>query len=104
MCKDNTMLVCEEHGRIVGIIELKEGLHIALLFVSPNFQKKGIGHKLISAILPFVRAEIVTVSASHNSVPAYLNYGFTLSGDPDNKSGLAFQPMELNTQVRGVKN
>ncbi len=98
MSEDNMILVCEEHGRVVGVVELKEGRHIAMLFVSPDYQKRGVGRDLISAILPFASAVTVTVSASHNSVPAYLKYGFTCAGDPDIKSGLAFQPMQLKSK------
>ncbi len=103
MSKDNTILVYEKNGSVIGVVELKEGRHVAMLFVSPDCQKKGVGRELFSAILPFVRAEIVTVSASLNSVPAYLKYGFTCAGDPDEKSGLAFQPMELESQISRIK-
>lgn len=99
MSKDNTILVYEKNGSVIGVVELKEGRHVAMLFVAPDCQKRGVGRELFSAILPFARVETVTVSASLNSVPAYLKYGFTCSGDPDEKSGLAFQPMELKYQT-----
>jgi len=95
MKEDNTILVYEKNGEIQGIIELKEGLHVAMLFVDPDFQKRGVGSALVSAIMPYTKAEIVTVSASLNSVPAYFRYGFVCTGDPSEKSGLKYQPMEL---------
>lgn len=97
MNQDNTILVYEENERVIGVVELKEGRHVAMLFVSPECQKMGVGRQLFSAILPFITAETLTVSASLNSVPAYLKYGFTCAGDPDEKSGLVYQPMELNS-------
>ena len=102
MSKDNTTLVYEENGRVIGVIELKEGRHISMLFVSPDYQKKGVGRELFSAILPFVRAETITISASLNSVPAYMKYGFTCAGDPDVKAGLVFQPMVRRSQISRI--
>ena len=95
MKEDNIILVYEENGKVKGVIELKEGSHVAMLFVAPDFQKSGIGRALVSAITPYTRAETITVSASLNSIPAYFRYGFTCAGDPDEKSGLKYQPMEL---------
>ena len=95
MNQGNTILVYEKNGRLVGMIELKEGCHVAMLFVSPDCQKTGVGRELISAILSFIRSKTITVNASLNSIPAYLKYGFTCAGDPGEKFGLVYQPMEL---------
>ena len=95
MKNDNTILVYEEGGEIKGVIELKEGRHVAMLFVDPDFQKRGVGTELVSAVMPYARVEIITVSASLNSVPAYLQYGFVCNGKPDEKAGLKYQPMVL---------
>ena len=95
MKEDNIILVYEENGIVNGVIELKEGRHVAMLFVVPDFQKKGIGRALVSAVMTYTRVETITVSASLNSIPAYFKYGFICSGDPDEKSGLKYQPMEL---------
>jgi GNAT superfamily N-acetyltransferase len=95
MKEDNTILVYEENGKVKGVIELKEGRHVAMLFVAPDFQERGVGRALISAITPYTRGETITVSASLNSISAYFRYGFICAGDPDEKSGLKYQPMEL---------
>ncbi|WP_248290163.1 GNAT family N-acetyltransferase [Pseudoalteromonas arctica] len=68
---DNLVLVAENDGKIEGIIELKEGRHVAMLFISPERQKKGIGRNLLSSALKYAKVETVTVSASLSSVPAY---------------------------------
>ena len=101
MDADNEMIVYEESGKVVGMIELKEGRHIAMLFVLPTFQKKGIGRTLISAIMPKVRGNILTVSASLSSISAYINYGFKYSGKVRESEGLKYQPMDmsLNNEV-----
>ncbi len=95
MKEDNTILVYEENGKVKGVIELKEGRHVAMLFVAPDFQERGVGRALVSAITPYTRTETITVSASLNSISAYFRYGFKCAGDPDEKSGLKYQPMEL---------
>jgi N-acetylglutamate synthase-like GNAT family acetyltransferase len=92
---DNEMLVYEENHQVVGFLELKEGRHIAMLFVSPNSQKNGVGKSLISEILTSAKSDVITVSASLTSVPAYLHYGFECAGDVAESSGLKYQPMQI---------
>lgn len=97
MKADNRMLVAEgKNSAILGVIELKEGRHIAMLFVTPSQQKGGIGRKLLTAVLRNTRSETVTVSASLSSVPAYQKYGFKPKGDVGEFSGLVYQPMEIS--------
>ena len=95
MTRDTVILVAEYNERIEGVVELKEGRHISMLFVEPEFQRKGIGRKLLSSALNYARADIVTVRASLSSVPAYEKYGFESRGDISESSGLVYQPMEI---------
>ncbi|MDO8827204.1 GNAT family N-acetyltransferase [Methylophaga sp.] len=92
---DNVMLVADNDGNIEGVIELKEGRHIAMLFVSPEHQKEGIGRKLISSVLDYAKVDTVTVRASLSSIPAYEKYGFECKGEAGELAGLAYQPMEI---------
>lgn len=94
MKADNTMLVYEEDGRIKGVIELKEGRHIAMLFIIPDCQQQGIGKTLITAIMEYARENVVTVSASLSSVEAYIRYGFEISAEIAESAGLVYQPMQ----------
>ncbi|BFM51322.1 GNAT family N-acetyltransferase [Marinomonas sp. THO17] len=98
--EDNLILVSESGGKILGIVELKEGRHIAMLFVSPEFQKKGIGRELLLSALSFARVDIVTVRASLSSVPAYIKYGFECKGEVGEAAGLVYQPMEIELNKR----
>jgi len=91
---DNLMLVCVAEGTLTGLIELKEGRHVAMLFVAPGRQRHGIGKRLLQAALEQARTEVVTVRASLSSVPAYERYGFVLAGDVGEFAGLVYQPME----------
>lgn len=90
---DNHILVAEQDGRVVGVIELKEGRHLAMLFVDPGYQGQGIGHALFEAVLPQVREPVLTVRASLNAVPTYLRYGFVLDGEVGEFNGLVYQQM-----------
>ncbi|WP_205599115.1 GNAT family N-acetyltransferase [Halomonas faecis] len=95
MMGDNMMLVAENEGKVEGVIELKEGRHVAMLFISPERQKSGIGRKLLSSALNHAKGETVTVTASLSSVPAYEKYGFECKGEVGESAGLAYQPMEI---------
>lgn len=95
---DNLMLACIVEGAIVGLIELTEGRHVAMLFIAPAWQRQGIGTRLMSAALEHARADVVTVRASLPSVPAYQRYGFTLAGEVGEFAGLVYQPMERPLQ------
>lgn len=90
---DNHILVAELGDHIVGVIELKAGRHLAMLFVDPACQGQGIGHALFEAVLPQVREPVLTVRASLNAVPTYLRYGFVLDGDVGKFNGLVYQQM-----------
>jgi len=94
MAGDNLMLVCVAEETLAGLIELKEGRHVAMLFVSPDWQRRGVGRRLVNAALEQARAEVVTVRASLSSVTAYERYGFALAGDVGEFAGLVYQPME----------
>lgn len=104
MKEDNLMLVAECGGEIEGVIELREGRHVAMLFVEPEKQMKGIGKKLLLSALRYARVDTVTVSASLPSIPAYKKYGFECKGDIAESAGLVYQPMEivLNHSVQPV--
>ncbi len=93
--QDNLMLVFEDESGIVGYIELKEGRHVAMLFVEPQRQRRGIGKALIAAALEHRRVDKVTVRASHNSVPSYEKSGFVVTGPPGELHGLKYVPMAL---------
>ena len=93
---DNTMLVFEEKGSVMGYAELKEGRHVAMLFVSPIAQNAGIGKKLIAELLTHAKSHEITVSASITSVAAYERFGFEKCGEIKQVAGLTFQPMNLH--------
>lgn len=62
MAGDNLMLVFVQENQVLGVIELKEGRHVAMLFVDPQQQSRGVGRQLVAAALAHARSEVVTVS------------------------------------------
>jgi GNAT superfamily N-acetyltransferase len=106
MREDNVILVAERDEVIKGVIELKEGRHLAMLFIEPEHQSKGIGRKLLLAALGHARESTVTVSASLSSVPAYRKFGFKCKGGIGESAGLVYQPMEieLNKSIQPTAN
>ncbi len=100
MSHDNLMLVFEQQDRIVGVAELKEGRHVAMLFVDPAAQQQGIGKALMAAMIDHARVDVLSVSASLSSVPAYERYGFACAGEAAESSGLRYQPMNMQLMAR----
>jgi len=99
---DNLMWLAEIAGQAVGLIELKQGRHIAMLFVAPDLQRHGIGRRLVAEAIKHARTDVLTVSASLPSVPAYLDYGFHCSGDVGESMGIIYQPMEMQLDRTGA--
>jgi len=100
MVQDTLMFAYAQEEQIIGIAELKEGRHVAMLFVDPAAQQQGIGKALMAAMIEQARVEVLTVSASLSSVPAYERYGFACSADAAESSGLRYQPMEMRLAPR----
>lgn len=92
--EDNLMWLAEVAGQPAGLIELKQGRHIAMLFITPKLQRQGIGRRLVAEAIRHARSDVLTVSASLPSVPAYLGYGFHCSGEVSESMGIIYQPME----------
>ncbi|WP_297573905.1 GNAT family N-acetyltransferase [uncultured Deefgea sp.] len=78
---------------IIGVLQVRSSQHIAMLFVLPEMQSRGVGRALIKAAEQ--DAPLQTVSASVNSVMAYMRYGFMPCGaDQVSSSGIRFVPMQ----------
>ena len=88
-----------EHG-IGGMVEVRDGKHVSMLFVDPEMQRRGIGRKLLHRAIEFCREEApelreMTVNSSPNSTAAYHNFGFVEVGPEQEEKGLLFTPMKL---------
>lgn len=96
----NFVLVAEREKQIIGIIEMRDGNHVALLFVDNTYQRQGIAKGLLEWAIrtcetrnPEIR--YITVNASPNAYSAYRRMGFTPIGEEKTVNGIRFVPMAL---------
>lgn len=97
---NNFVLIAELNNEITGIIEISENSHIALFFVAPNHQRKGLGRELLSrAVHTCIASDPklieITVNSSPNAVSAYRALGFIEIDEEKTSSGIRFVPMSL---------
>lgn len=85
--------------KIVGIISLRSGNHISLLFVDKDYHRKGIAAALIKTVqdnlLRNTEYEKMTVNASPYGIPFYEKMGFKSTGEQTVIQGMIITPMEL---------
>jgi predicted N-acetyltransferase YhbS len=78
---------------IIGMLQVHDGSHVAMLFVLPELQSRGVGRALVKAA--DAESKLKTVNASVNSVMAYMRYGFMPCGaDQIAPEGTRFVPMQ----------
>ncbi len=74
------VFVFEENGTIKGFIGIQDKTHIAGLFVSPSFQGRGIGRKLIkTAKNSFSTLKLAVYRRNEKAVCFYSKQGFAVS-------------------------
>jgi GNAT superfamily N-acetyltransferase len=99
--EDQVILVAELGSEIIGVIDILNCSHVALLFVDARFQRRGIGKELLRKALEICRQEEpslskVTVNSSPNAVTAYEKIGFEPTDIEQCVNGIRFVPMSLN--------
>lgn len=85
-------------GKIVGVVEVTESGHIALLFVDAAFHGRGIAKRLVAASLERLKIgncipEVLTVNSSLYAVPMYERMNFRPLGPQEQKDGMRFVRM-----------
>lgn len=92
------MIIASRSNRMVGMLTLRNEMHISLLFVDKNYHRQGIGRALIRCIAAYVRDELgksrLTVNASPYGVPFYHRIGFRDLGPEKCQDGILYTPME----------
>ncbi len=92
------MMAAYAGGRMVGMITLRNEMHISLLFVDRDYHRRGIGRALIEKIAGYVQNELgksrLTVNASPYGVDFYHKVGFTDIGPENQQDGIIYTPME----------
>ena len=93
-------LISLEQNKVVGVIEMGGYIHVSLLFVAPEFQRRGIAKELLRRALQICRANEpklseITVNSSSYAVPIYERLGFRRAGGRQVRNGIGFLPMVL---------
>lgn len=92
------MFVAFSDGEMRGMITLRGGGHISLLFVDEDYQRRGIGRALIGTLATYMKEEMglnrMTVNASPYGVAFYHRLGFEDLGPEQEKDGIRYTPME----------
>lgn len=93
------LFVALDGETIVGLISLRSGNHISLLFVDEVYHRKGIGSALIKCLQEYLlqntKYDKVTVFASPYGIPFYHKVGFIDAGEETRRDGIIFTPMEF---------
>ena len=92
--------VAELDRKLIGMIEVRDNNHVALLFVDKAYQRHGVAKGLLQSALADARAansELlrVTVNSSRYGVTAYQKFGFRQTGPERTVNGIAFIPMAM---------
>lgn len=92
-------LVAHLDQTLVGVIAIRESTHIHHLFVDPKAHRNGIAARLWerakSDALNAGNNKAFFVRSSEYAVPVYEKFGFRVTGDRQEKDGIAFIPMRL---------
>jgi putative acetyltransferase len=73
-------LLATINGRIAGFASLKDGEEIDMLFVDPEFARRGVGRALVDALTRLAQArgaKRLTTEASEVAKPLFERLGFT---------------------------
>jgi GNAT superfamily N-acetyltransferase len=98
-------IVAIEGARLVGFIAIRDRSHVFHLFVAAERQRQGLATRLWDAALSAARdarnSQCFTVNSSRIAVPVYERFGFRVSGEPVEKHGICFVPMQMSLGRQG---
>ena len=82
-----------ENGTPIGMLAVRDGVHISLFFVDGRHHRKGVGTALFRHFLSEVRPSAVTVNAAPFALPFYRHLGFVQTGLEALENGIRYTPM-----------
>lgn len=95
--------LAEINGNIVGIIGMKDNVHLYHLFVDEAFQRKGIARQLWGVAMQHCKMAgnpgIFTVNASRYAQSVYESFGFLAQSGPQERKGVVTIPMQLDNRL-----
>ena len=91
---------CFVNNTIIGIIAVRNFVHISLLFVDKHYHKQGIARTLFDDVIKICKEkisflQIVTVNSSPYAVGFYHKLGFVDISSEQTVDGIRFTPMRL---------
>lgn len=93
------LFVAVENEKIIGLVSLRSGNHISLLFVDQEYHRRGVGTSLVkylqSYMLMYTRQQKLTVNAAPYGIPFYHKIGFRDTGYETKRDGIIYTPMEF---------
>lgn len=93
------LFVALDGKKIVGMLTLRDGTHISLLFVDEKYHRRGIGRALLQYMSNYLLTEVqafrVTVNSSPYGVGFYHRLGFRDLRPQEKKDGIIYTPMEF---------
>jgi len=91
-----TYYVTTDKAKVIGMLATrKEGSHIALFFVHPDYQNKGIGKELFKRALAKCPNQEMTVFSAPYAVQIYKALGFEQTDVEQVDNGIRFYPMKI---------
>lgn len=87
---------CFEGGIIIGVIALRSGSHISLLFVKKEYHRRGIARSLFEMVkqeCALLGLKEITVNSSPYARGAYEHLGFSAKSEEQTVNGIRFIPM-----------
>jgi len=103
--QEHFVLVAARASDLIGMIEMRQNNHVALLFVAKRAQGQGVARDLLHHALAEARSQMpelerVTVNSSRYGVPAYEKLGFRQTGPERVVNGIVF--ISMAKRLEGV--
>lgn len=91
---NHRLVVAAVGTTVVGLLEVRDESHVAMLFVERAYQRRGIGRSLLRAAFgPEERWPSLTVNSAPGAEGAYERLGFVATGPEEERNGMRYLPM-----------
>lgn len=92
------LFVAKDGDDVIGMISLRNGNHISLLFVKEEYHRKGVGKHLVKHLHKYMKENTIydklTLHAAPYAIPFYYKMGFKDAGMITRNQGIVYTPME----------
>lgn len=89
-----------EENRLIGVISMRDGFHISLLFVDKPYQRQGVAKRLVRRGVVYCmennpELKYITVNSSPAGREAYAAMGFEPLSPEKKRDGMRYTPMRI---------